>query len=119
MFKKSTGIRFDEKKVHEKIIYSGNTQKLKYELLHYTDKTFEHYLKKLNSYTTFSAQEMFEEGKRSSISEILFRPLFTFFKMYILQAGFLDGFMGLVLCVLSGTHVFFKYSKLYELNLKK
>ena len=33
-----------------------------------------------------------------------------------LQFGFADGFMGLVLCLLSGFHVFAKYSKLYFRN---
>ena len=119
LFRKSTGIKFDEKKVHEKAVYEGETVKLKSQLLHYTDMTFEHYLKKLNRYTTFSAQEMFENGKKASIADIIFRPAFTFFKMYFLQLGILDGYMGLILCVLSSMHVFFKYSKLYYLNLKK
>lgn len=119
LFKKSTGIKFDEKKVHEKAVYKGEKVKLKSELLHYTDRTFEHYLKKMNTYTTFSAQEMFENGKKASILDIVFRPAFTFFKMYFLQLGILDGYMGLILCVLSGVHTFFKYSKLYYLNLKK
>lgn len=119
LFRKSTGIKFDEKKVHEKAVYEGETVKLKSQLLHYTDMTFEHYLKKLNRYTTFSAQEMFEKSKKASIADIIFRPAFTFFKMYFLQLGILDGYMGLILCVLSSMHVFFKYSKLYYLNLKK
>jgi len=119
LFRRATGIKLDDKKVHEIPVYNGETVKLKSELLHYTDMTFEHYLKKLNSYTTRSAREMFEKDRKASMADIIFRPAFTFFKMYFLKLGFLDGYMGLILCVLSGTYVFFKYSKLYYLNLKK
>ena len=116
LFRKSAGIRFNEALVHEKAVFSGNTGRLKKNLLHFTDRTFGHYIEKLNNYTTLSAKEMFKAGKKAGIADILFRPVFTFFKMYFLQFGFADGFMGLVLCLLSGFHVFAKYSKLYFRN---
>lgn len=77
---------------------------------------FEHYLKKLNHYTTLSAEELFKKGKKAGFIDIIFRPAFTFFKMYFLKLGILDGFMGLVLCTLSSIHVSVKYSKLYLKN---
>ena len=43
----------------------------------------------------------------------------SFFKMYFLKLGILDGFMGLVLCSLSSVHVCVKYSKLYLRNRDK
>lgn len=115
LFKKSTGIRFDEAKVHEKAVYIGSTGRLKNDILHYTDKDFEHYINKMNSYTTLSSEDMYKNSKKSSVFDIIFRPAFTFFKMYFLKLGILDGYMGLVLCTLSGIHVMVKYSKLYFL----
>ena len=115
LFKKSANIRFDAAKVHEKAIYGGKTGRLKNEIIHYTDKTFEHYVKKLNVYTTLSAEELKSQNKRASVFDIIFRPAFTFFKMYFLKLGILDGYMGLVLCTLSSIHVMVKYSKLYYL----
>ena len=116
LFKKSTGIKFDTAKVHETAVYSGKTGRLRSEIIHLTDKTFEHYINKLNSYTTLSAEELYKANKRASFFAIIFRPVFTFFKMYFLKLGVLDGYMGLVLCTLSGIHVMVKYSKLYYLN---
>ncbi len=116
LFKKSTGIKFDDAKVHEKISYSGKTSRLKNQLIHYTDRDFEHYLAKMNNYTTLSAEEMHRSSKKTSFFDIIFRPAFTFFKMYFLKLCILDGYMGLVLCTLSSIHVSFKYSKLYYLN---
>lgn len=118
LFKKSTGIKFNELRVHEKIVFTGKTGKLKSPLLHYTDLTFEHYVSKMNSYTTNSSLDLFDSGKKASLSDIIFRPFFTFIKMYFLKLGVLDGFTGLVLCTLSCVHVFVKYSKLYFLTQK-
>ncbi len=119
LFKKSAGIRFDSLLVHEKAIYLGTAGKLKNDILHYTDRDFEHYVNKLNKYTSLSAAELKAKGKRASFFDIIFRPAFTFFKMYFLQLGVLDGYMGLVLSTLSSVHVMTKYSKLYLLNKSK
>jgi glycosyltransferase involved in cell wall biosynthesis len=118
LFRKSAGIKFDAVRVHEKIIYEGRKLRLKYYLLHYTDLTFEHYISKLNSYTSSSALDLVEIGKKASTGDIIFRPVFTFIKMYFLKLGMLDGYTGLVLCTLSCVHVFVKYSKLYFLTQK-
>ncbi len=116
LFKKSTGIKFDTTLVHEKAVYSGITGKLKSDILHYTDRDFEHYLRKLNNYTSLSTEEMHTKGRKASFFDIIFRPAFSFFKMYFLRLGILDGYMGMVLCTLSSIHVMTKYSKLYLLN---
>jgi glycosyltransferase involved in cell wall biosynthesis len=116
LFKKSAVIRFSDSKVHEKALYKGGKGKLKSLLLHYTDKTFEHYWKKMNNYSTYSAEELFAKKKKVSKIDIILRPAFTFFKMYFLKLGILDGYTGFILCVLSGVHVFSKYSKLYYLR---
>lgn len=116
LFRKASGIRFDSSLVHEKAVYSGNTEKLRNDILHYTDRSFEHYINKLNKYTSLSAEELSKKGKKASIFDIIFRPVFTFFKMYFLKLGFMDGYTGLVLCTLSSIHVKTKYSKLYLIN---
>lgn len=116
LFRKSAGITFDDSKVHEKPQYSGKTNKLRNEILHYTDMDFEHYIGKMNAYTSLSAEDMKSRQKSASIFDIVFRPAFAFFKMYFLKLGFLDGYIGLVLSSLSGIHVMAKYSKLYFLN---
>jgi glycosyltransferase involved in cell wall biosynthesis len=118
LFKKSAGIKFSDVRVHEKLVYNGQIFRLKSELLHYTDMTFEHYISKLNSYSSSSALDLLDNGKKSSILDIIFRPVFTFIKMYFFKLGLLDGYTGLVLCTLSSVHVFVKYSKLYFLTQK-
>ncbi len=105
--------------MHEKAVYEGSTGRLKHDILHYTDRDFEHYVNKLNKYTSLSAQELKAKDRKASFFDIIFRPAFAFFKMYFLKLGVLDGYMGLVLSTLSAVHVITKYSKLYLVNKPK
>ncbi len=113
LFKKSTGLKFNESLVHESVKTKLPAGNLKNDIIHYTDLDFEHYLNKLNHYTTQSAEELKNKKKKASLFDILFRPVFTFCKMYFFKLGILDGYTGLVLCILSSFHVMIKYSKLY------
>ena len=115
LFKKDKG-SFTTDKVHEKVEVDGKTDYLKNELLHYTDPDLNHYLDKLNNYTTFSAEQLYQRNKRANLLDIVFRPIAIFFKMYFFKLGFLDGRVGLVLAGCSAFHVFFKYSKLWHLK---
>lgn len=111
-------VSFNNKKVHEGLDYSGQSGRLKGDILHYTDRNINHYFSKFNSYTSLAANSLFEEKKKFRITDILLRPVFMFLKMYILKAGFLDGIQGFILAVFSSLYVFTKYCKLWELERK-
>jgi len=115
LFRRGEG-RFEDKKVHESVSLSGRTGRLKGELLHYSDPDLGHYLKKMNRYTSLSAQELQEAGKVASLADILFRPTATFWKIYLFKRGFLDGLYGFLLAFFSSVHVMTKYVKLWLLN---
>ena len=59
---------------------------------------------------------LFAEGRRASVTTLLLHPPFTFFKMYVLKLGFLDGFLGFYMSVMAALSVFMKYLKLAELS---
>jgi len=107
---------FNEKEVHEHLSFQGTAGHLKHDLNHYTDPSINHYFIKFNSYTSLAAKELNEKGKTAGLADILLRPVFLFFKMYIFRLGFLDGLHGLVLAVFSSAYVFTKYAKLWELK---
>jgi hypothetical protein len=69
-------------------------------------------------YSRLAAQEIRKKG-RPGIFSLLIRPFFTFFKMYALRLGFLDGVHGLVLAVLYGHYTFLKYARAWEGYEKK
>jgi hypothetical protein len=104
--------------VHEKVDIDGAIGRLKHDLLHYTDDTLYHYLVKFNRYTTLAIDDMKKSGKIFSLYDIIVRPPFLFFKMFILRRGFLDGMHGFILSILSANYVFVKYAKLREIEIQ-
>lgn len=113
LFRRDKG-HFTFDRVHERIEVDGSLGKLEGSLLHYTDPDIEHYLNKLNRYTTLSAEILQGQGKCFRVSNIVVKPPATFVKMYFLKAGFRDGIQGLLLALLSSFHVLCKYAKLWE-----
>ncbi|MCX5776200.1 MAG: glycosyltransferase family 2 protein [Candidatus Firestonebacteria bacterium] len=119
LFKKSAG-RFDEKKlVHEGVLLKGSKGNLKNELLHFPYSSIGGYFEQFNKYTSLAAQQYLKDGREFSRAGLVFSPLATFIKMYFLRRGFLDGFAGFCICVLSSCYNFVKYAKLWELTGRK
>jgi glycosyltransferase involved in cell wall biosynthesis len=114
-FKRGKGA-FSSRLVHEGVKVDGSQGKLSGLLYHYSYKTLESYIDKLNIYSTLNAQELHKSGKRSNLLDIIFHPPATFIKMYLIKFGFFDGFNGLVLALLSSFHTLIKYIKLRELH---
>ncbi len=114
-----TKSRFTESNVHEQISVEGKVGELKNDLVHFTDPDLRHYFSKFNRYTSLAAKDVHAAGKRFSLYDILVRPPFMFFKMYILKRGFLDGVQGFILCIVSSAYVFTKYAKLWEIENQK
>lgn len=118
LFRRDKG-SFNDQQVHEQVTVNGQTAKLSNHLLHYTDPNLEHYLNKLNRYTTLAAEDLQHRGKRFHLWDLLFRSPWFFFRMYFLKAGFLDGMHGFVLACFSAMHVMAKYAKLWEIEKKE
>ena len=110
--------RFNDNKVHESIILPPNSQKiqLKNALKHYAFGDIQSIIAKMNRYTSFSAQEKFERGKKTSFFGAIFRFFLTFFKDYFLRKGVFYGYKGFVVALLNAEGAFYRYAKLYELN---
>lgn len=109
-------IRFVNVRVHERIDCEGIIGKLKSDIYHFTDDNIFHYLFKFNKYTSLAAEDLKDLSYRSGIVDLTVRPVFLFFKMYILKLGFLDGIHGLILSCLSSAYVFCKYAKVWEIE---
>ncbi len=102
-----------EGKVHEGLSSKLEIVTLKGHLSHYTYSSFEEYLDKMNKYSSLGAVDRNLRGKKCSvIGDLILRPLFAFFKMYILKGGFLEGWLGLVLCLNYANYTLNKYVKL-------
>ncbi len=113
LFRKSKAA-FVPTEVHERLDVQGETGQLTTDLLHFTDENLFHYFAKFNRYTSLAAADLRRKGRIGAMMDLFVRPLFMFFKMFILQKGFLDGMPGFVLSLASSAYVFTKYAKLYE-----
>jgi glycosyltransferase involved in cell wall biosynthesis len=113
LFKKSSGT-FSTSRVHEGVRIDGTIGRLKNDLLHYTDTTLFHYFEKFNRYTSLAADDVWQVRRTFSLYDVLVRPPFLFFKMYVLRLGLLDGMHGFILSLLSAAYVFVKYAKVWE-----
>ena len=107
---------FNDAIIHESLKHPGRTRVLSGLLLHEGEHTIDDHLARQNHYTTLSAQQMFERGRRVSILGMLVKPPFRFFRSYIVRAGFLDGWPGFVQAWYSAVYVFTRYAKLRELQ---
>ena len=95
---------------------TGKTGRLENPMIHHPYSSIDEYLDKVQNYATISASEMMQNGKRFKYRYIFFNPLNRMVKKYLWQRGFLDGFHGFVLAVISFYFVFLKYLKLWELQ---
>jgi (heptosyl)LPS beta-1,4-glucosyltransferase len=101
--------------VHERLVYQAGTrvERLRGNLLHYTYRDLNHYLVKSANYAQSWADQRQASGKKGSIIEGLLHGVACFLRMYIVQAGFLDGRAGFLLAVLSTHSTFVKYADLW------
>ena len=107
-------------KVHERPVGDLCVITLKGYMKHYTYRTFEQYIQKMNQYSSIGAQNYHDKHKKVSvISDFFLRPAFAFFKMYVLKKGFLEGWLGFVLCLNYANYTLNKYVKLKLLNEEK
>ncbi len=105
-----------EGQVHERPVGDWITSPLHGALLHYTYSDWHRYFLKFNNYTTLWAQEAHARGKRSSWLDAFVHAKVAFVQTYFLKRGFLDGWLGLVLCCFHFAYTLAKYVKLVDLE---
>ena len=73
----------------------------------------------METYSALAAKELFKKGRRANIFDIIFRPPATFFRMFFLQLGILDGVYGIILAYLYSVYTYKKYQRLREMQKNK
>ncbi|MEQ9218651.1 MAG: glycosyltransferase family 2 protein [Cyclobacteriaceae bacterium] len=104
---------------HDRVVVKKGAKvgSIKGDLLHYSFPTIHDHAKTANHFSEIAAQEAIKKGKNVSlIIHVLLNPWFTFIKKYFFQLGFLDGYHGFVICVLSAHSNFLKYNKIRMLT---
>jgi glycosyltransferase involved in cell wall biosynthesis len=101
--------------VHEALRFSGNPDRLRGDLLHYTIRDFSEHEAKVERYTSVRAKEMFEQGKRHWRAAMWLATPWSWIHHFILGAGFLDGHRGALIARMAARSVRMKFAKLGEL----
>jgi hypothetical protein len=117
LFKRGTA-RFSNDLVHEKLLPEGSIQQLRAPMLHYSVNDFSNVLGKVDRYSTDSALQAFERGKKSSVLNAVLHGAWAFFRTYFLKRGFLDGAHGLALAISNAEGSYYRYLKLWLLQQK-
>ena len=105
--------RFTDDLVHERLVAQDPERTLRGHVLHYSFMNFSQVLTKVDRYSTASAQQMHQKGRRAHFIEAPMRGLWAFFRTYVLKAGFLDGPQGFALAVSNAQGTYYRYLKLW------
>ena len=103
--------RWVGKYVHESVQVDGAIGHLDCNLLHYTIDSLSQHLRTMDRYTTLAAEEIVAQRRRIGWPDLILDPPWTFFRTYVLKAGFLDGWEGLIIAYMAAFYNFVKYAK--------
>ncbi len=111
--------RFQDRPVHETIVFDGDSSTLDFDLIHHAYPTLEDYLEHMDRYSTLGAQLLIQQ-KRTSRNllqfywNVLLVPTLTFLWNFVIRLGFLDGREGLLLHLYHSNYVSWKYAKAWQ-----
>ena len=103
LFNRNSG-RFNDREVHESVIIEGEAGYLKNHMKHLAYDNIEQFINKQNKYSSLSQ-------KKKNIFKAMINPYWTFFKLFIIKKGFLDGWDGFIISKLYAQYTFWKYIK--------
>jgi glycosyltransferase involved in cell wall biosynthesis len=104
------------KRVHESVRPEGAVAKLHQDLQHYAYRDISHHHATMEKYTTLAAMELFDQGRRTRMVDLLLHPPAAFVRNYLLRRGILDGAPGLIVSAMNAHYVLLKFAKLWALE---
>lgn len=112
LFRRSSG-QFTNDIVHERFVLNNEKSlgQLTSPLLHYSFKSLDQVLNKINEYSTAGAKRNCQQNKKSSIKKAFSHAIWSFIRGYFLRRGFLDGREGFLLAISNAEGVFYRYAK--------
>ncbi len=118
---KREGAHITQVVVHGQVVTPGKISTIKKGyLMHNSLRGFDHLLEKNRTYAWETTLKYFDQGKRSfGIELAIVRALWTFFHIFILRLGFIDGRRGLLMAIMFAQASFNKYAGLWYLENEK
>jgi hypothetical protein len=118
LFKKGALDFKNEDPVHEEytIITDKPVGYLRQPIWQFPYKNLEEVAHKANKYSPLGAKKLQQRGRHATMFTAVSRGMWSFFHMYILKKGILDGWPGLVIAIGNFEGTYYKYAKLHELE---
>ena len=95
--------KFNDRDVHESVECECKKGYLKNHMIHLAYESIEEFIAKQNRYSSI--------GAKPNKLKALFSPFWTFFKLYFIKLGFLEGWDGFIIAKLYSEYTFWKYIK--------
>jgi glycosyltransferase involved in cell wall biosynthesis len=108
--------RFLEKRVHEHLESVSDTGSLNTSIEHSPYRDLAHHLEKMARYARWAAEDLSHRRRRSTFADFTVRPLWRFFREYVIYDGWKDGRAGLLVAALSACSALLKYANLQALD---
>ncbi len=111
--------KWDGDEIHDKIKLSGSRKKIKGFMFHYSNPSLSTQVEKINVFSDAFVRQRVREGKQWNPYEATIRAMWRFVRAYFLRLGFLDGFPGLYIGVVSSFACLNRYTRILESQLEK
>lgn len=110
LFRRGTA-RYSDARVHESLVTDRPVGRLQEPLLHYSFRSLEDVLAKVNRYSTEGAAMLAARGARPGLAGAVLHGVAAFVRTYVLKLGFLDGRFGFMLAVSNAEGSYYRYVK--------
>ena len=97
--------------VHESVAVDGRVGHLQENILHFTCDSLSEHLKTMDRYTTLAAEQIVSQKRKIGYRQLLLDPIWTFFRTFFVQRGYLDGTEGLAIAYMAAFYNFLKFTK--------
>ncbi|HET6907392.1 MAG TPA: glycosyltransferase family 2 protein [Rhodanobacteraceae bacterium] len=104
------------REIHEHVVVDGAVQTLAGDLEHRAYRSIDDQLARYRRYATMMAQDMHARGRRAHWYNLIVNPRWRFLRGYVLRAGFLDGWRGLLFASLESDYTREKFARLMLLQ---
>lgn len=110
LFKRGAA-RFSDAAVHESLLTDRPVGRLHEPIVHYSVRTIEDAIAKMNRYSSDSAAALAARGEAPGLASAIVHGLAAFLRTYVLKLGFLDGRRGFLLAVSNAEGSYYRYVK--------
>jgi glycosyltransferase involved in cell wall biosynthesis len=106
---------YSDKEIHEGLDIQGKIGTLHGKKLHYTHRTIDHLLSKIQTYSSLEAEHLMKKDMpKVTVYTLIYQTTKQFVYRYMRMQGFKDGIEGFIEAYLQATYIFVNYAKLWE-----